>query len=312
MKIAIMGTGGVGGYYGGLLALHGQEVTFLARRGEHLQAIRKEGLQVYSLHGDFTVRPARATDTPAEVGPVDLVLVCTKTYSTEAVISSLQPLVGPQTVVVSLQNGIDAAERLGAALGKSHVLGGATWLSSAVAAPGVIRQVSQFRRVVIGELDGSVTPRVQAIADAFRPTGVTIEVSENISKILWTKFLFIAAVSGVGALTRLELGGFRHVPETRLLLAGMMHEVEALARLEGVGLDPDVVEQTLAFIDRSDPGIKPSMQRDVEQGCEFELESLVGVVGRKGRVLGVPTPIAEMLYAALLPVLLRAGEASRA
>jgi 2-dehydropantoate 2-reductase len=307
MKIAIIGTGGVGGYYGGLLARYGQEVTFLARR-LHLEAIRRDGLQVRSLHGDFTIRPARATDMPSEVGPVDLVLVCTKTYSTDAVVQAMQPLVGPQTVVVSLQNGIDAAERIGTVIDMSHILGGATWLSSAVEAPGVIRQVSQFRRVVIGELDGSITPRVRAIAGLFSPTGVTIEVSENITKVLWTKFVFIAAVSGVGALTRLELGNFCRVPETRALLAGLMREVEALARLEGIALDADVVQQTLAFIDKSDPHIKPSMQRDVERGNQFELESLIGVVGRKGRTLGVPTPIADMIYAILLPVLLKAGK----
>ena len=307
MKIAIMGTGGVGGYYGGLLARHGQEVVFLARHS-HLEAIRRDGLQVRSLHGDFTIRPARATDDPSEVGPVDLVLVCTKTYSTEAVIQTMQPLVGPQTAVFSLQNGIDAAERIGAAIGIPHLLGGATWLSSAVEAPGVIRQVSQFRRVVIGELDGSLTPRVRAIADLFIPTGVTIEVSENISKVLWTKFVFIAAVSGVGALTRLELGDFRRVPETRALLAGLMREVEALAFASGITLYADLVQQTLTFIDQSDPHIKPSMQRDVETGNKFELEALIGVVERKGRTLGIPTPLADMVYATLLPVLLKAGK----
>jgi 2-dehydropantoate 2-reductase len=306
MKIAIVGAGGVGGYYGGLLARNGQQVAFIAR-GAHLEAIRRDGLQVKSIHGDFSVRPARATALPAEVGPVDLVLVCTKTYSTAEILPALPALLHPETMVISLQNGIDAAERLGATLGRRHVLAGATWLSSAIEAPGIIRQVSQFRRVVIGELDGSLTPRLQTVAAAFEPTGVTIEVSQSILSILWTKFVFIAAVSGIGALTRLELGDFRSVPETRALLSGMMGEVQALARLEAVPLEAGVIEQTLAFIDRSDPHIKPSMQLDVEKGNRFELEALIGVIVSKGREHSLPTPIADMVYAALLPVLQKAG-----
>jgi 2-dehydropantoate 2-reductase len=307
MKIVVLGTGGVGGYYGGLLALHGQDVTFIAH-GAHLEAIRRNGLQVKSIHGDFHIQPARATDNPAEVGQADLVLVCTKTYSTDSAAQSIRPIVGPQTAVISLQNGVDAAERIGSVLGMEHMLGGATWLSSAVELPGVIRQVSQFRRVVIGELDGSTTPRVQAIAEVFRPTGITFEITENISKVLWTKFVFIAAVSGVGSLTRLSIGEYRAIPETRRLLTGLMSEIELIARARGVALDTDIVEQTLAFIDKSDPHIKPSMQRDVERGTEFELESLIGVVGRKARECGIPTPLAEMIYAILLPLLLKAGK----
>ncbi len=306
MKIVILGTGGVGGYYGGRLALHGQEVTFIAR-GAHLEAIRKKGLQVKSVHGDFHIQPARATDNPSVVGGADLILVCTKTYSTDAATQLIQSIVGPQTTVISLQNGIDAAERIGSVLGMEHMLGGATWLSAAVEAPGVIRQFSQVHRVVIGELDGRNTARVQAVAEAFRPTGVTIEVTEDISKILWTKFLFIAAVSGIGSLTRLELGEFRAVSETRRLLTGLMSEVEAVARAQGVALDANVVEETLAFLDSNAPHIKSSMQRDVEAGNQFELEAIIGVVGRKGRECGVFTQIADMVYASLLPILVKAG-----
>jgi len=307
MKVAIVGAGGVGGYYGGLLAREGQEVTFVAR-GQHLEAMRKDGLQIKSIHGDFTVQPACATDHLADIGPVDLVLICTKTYAMDAILPQLPALIGPQTVVVSLQNGIDAAERLGAAVGRQHVLGGATWLSSAVEAPGVIRQFFQFRRVVIGELDGTVTPRARAVAEAFSPTGVTFEISENIAKILWTKFVFIASISGVGSLTRLELGAYRQVPETRALLAGLMGEVASLASREGVSLDADVVEKTLQFIDQSEAHIKPSMQRDVENRKIFELDAMIGVIGRKARQHNLPTPIADMVYGSLLPGFLAAGK----
>ena len=301
MKIAVMGSGGVGGYYGGLLARAGHEVTLIAR-GAHLSALRADGLQVKSVHGDFAVVPVRATDTPAEIGPVDLVLVCVKTPDTDQAARAILPMVGVETTVLSLQNGVEAAERIGAVVGMEHVVGGATWISSALESPGVIRQVSQFRRIVVGELDGRVTPRVEAVADALGSTGVTVELSDDILRVIWTKFVFIAAISGVGSLTRLEIGEYRHVAETRALLVALMREVETVARASGVALETDVVDQVLAIVDGAAPDIKPSMQRDVERGHRSELESMIGVIGRKGRALGVPTVVADMIYAVLLPV----------
>ena len=305
MKIAVMGSGGVGGYYGGLLARAGHDVTFIAR-GAHLAALLADGLQVHSVHGDLNVAPVKATDAPAEVGPVDVVLVCVKTPDTDQAAQVIRPLVGPDTTVTSLQNGVDAAERIGAVVGLEHVLGGVTWISSAVAAPGVIRQVSQFRRVVLGELDGRITPRAEALYEAFTGAGITVELAEDIRKVLWTKFTFIAAISGVGSLTRLEIGDYRAVPETRALLVSLMCEVEAVARASGVALDADVVEATLALVDSVAPTIKPSMQRDVEAGRRSELDAMVGVIRRQGRELGVPTPAADVVYAALLPAELKA------
>jgi 2-dehydropantoate 2-reductase len=305
MKILVMGTGGVGGYYGGLLAQQGNEVTFISR-GAHLYAIRHEGLKVKSIHGDFTVFPASATEDPAKVEPVDLVLFCVKTYNTDDAAQAIRPVVGPQTVVLSLQNGIDAAERIGSIIGMEHVVGGATWLSSAVESPGAIKQISQFRRIVFGELAGGRSERIQSIFEVLNPTGITVEISENIQKVLWTKFVFISAVSSIGSLTRLPMGDYRSVPETRLLLSSIMHEVEALARAQGAALDDDVVAKSLEFMDNSGPHIKPSMQLDVESGRRTELESMVGVIGRKGRELGIPTPTADFVYGALLPVELKA------
>jgi 2-dehydropantoate 2-reductase len=301
MKILVMGTGGVGGYYGGLLAQQGNEVTFISR-GAHLYAIRHEGLKVKSIHGDFSVLPANATDDPARAEPVDLVLFCVKTYNTDEAAQAILPAVGPQTVVLSLQNGVDAAERIGAIVGLEHVVGGATWLSSAVESPGVIKQISQFRRIVFGELAGGRSERIQSIFQVLNPTGVTVEISESIQKVLWTKFVFISAVSSVGSLTRLPMGEYRSIPETRFLLSSIMHEVEALARAQGIALDEDVVAKSLEFIDNSGPHIKPSMQLDVESGRRTELESMVGVIGRKGRKLNIPTPTADFAYSALLPV----------
>jgi 2-dehydropantoate 2-reductase len=300
MKIAIMGTGGVGGYYGGLIAQQGHDVTFIAR-GAHLKAIQENGLQVKSIFGDFQVKPAQATDNASQIGPVELVIFCTKTYSIDEAAGQIKPLVASKTTVLPLQNGIDAAERIGAILGMEHVIGGVTWISSAVEAPGVIKQISQFRRVVLGELDRRLTPRIQAIHKAFADTGITAELSENILKILWTKFVFISTASSLGSLTRLTIGQYRSVPETRVMMTSLMKEVVAVARAQGVELDEDVVQKSLDFIDTAAPQIKPSMQLDVEAGRRSELESMVGVIGRKGRELGVATPIADTVYAFLLP-----------
>jgi 2-dehydropantoate 2-reductase len=305
MKILIMGTGGVGGYYGGLLAQQGHEVTFIAR-GAHLYALRHEGLNVKSVHGDFYIVPVNATDDPINVGPVDLILFCVKTYSTDDAAQAIRPAVGARTAVISLQNGVDAAERIGKVIGAEHVVGGATWLSSAVESPGVIRQISQFRRVVFGEPGGGRSERVESIFEVLNQTGITVEISENIRKVLWTKFVFISAVSSIGSLTRLPMGEYRSVPQSRALITSIMQEVEALARAQGVLLDPDVVQKTLEFMDSAAPHIKPSMQLDVESGRRTELESMIGVIGRKGRELGVATPVADFVYSALLPVELKA------
>ena len=305
MRIAIVGSGGLGSYYGGLLARTGHEVTFIAR-GAHLAALREKGLQVISVHGDFHVAPVRATADPAEAGPVDLVLVCVKTTAIDTAAKAARAMVGPDTVVMGLQNGIDAAERIGAAVGMDHVLGAVTWIAANIEAPGVIRQLSTFRRIVLGELDGRDTPRLQRTVEALRRMGITIEPTGAIRKVMWTKFVFIAGFSGVGTVARLEVGGYRSVPETRAMMTRMMREVEALARAAGVDLDRDVVDQALAVIDGAAPAMKTSMQRDVEAGRPSELESMIGVITRKGRELGVATPTADLVYAALLPLELNA------
>lgn len=301
MKIVVMGAGGAGGYYGGLLSRQGHDVTLVAR-GEHLAAIQKNGLQVKSVFGDFTVFPAKATERPAQTEIPDLILFCTKTYSTDEALERMMPVVGKDTTVLSLQNGIDAAERIGKLVGIEHMIGGATWISSAVEAPGVIKQVSDFRRIVIGELNGEMTPRIEAIHQAFKDTGITAELSDYILKVLWTKFVFISAASSFGSLTRLPMAEYRHIPETRALIVQLMRETEALARSQGVYLDADVKEKALAFIDNAGPTIKASMQLDVESEHPSEIESILGVIGRKGRETGIPTPVADAIYAMLLPV----------
>jgi 2-dehydropantoate 2-reductase len=305
MRIAMVGSGGLGGYYGGMLALAGHEVTFLAR-GAHLAALHTKGLQVKSVHGDFNVTAVRATSDPAEARPADLVLVCVKTPALDAAAKAARVMVAPNGVVVGFQNGIDAAERIGAEVGMDRVLGAVTWIAANIEAPGVIRQVSAFRRIVLGELDGQDTHRLQRTVEALRRTGITIEPTGTIRKVMWTKFVFIAGFSGVSSVTRLEVGDYRSVTEPRTLMTSLMREVEALARASGVDLDRDVVDQAFAVIDGAAPSMKTSMQRDVEAGRPSELESMIGVITRKGRELGVATPTADLVYAALLPLELKA------
>ena len=308
MKIAVIGVGGIGGYYGALLAHSGEEVSFVARSA-HLEAIRKNGLTIKSIHGDFIANPARVTDNPAEIGPVDLVLFCVKTYDTDEAAQAIKPIIRKEsadTAVLSLQNGVDAVEQIGKVVGVEHMLAGATWISSAIEAPGVIRQISDYRRVVIGEPDGKITPRLEAISNAFQKTGITLEQSTEIQKIIWHKFMFLCATSGFGSLTRLPVANYRSVPETRTLIKRLMKEVQALAQAQGIRLDGDIIEKSLAFMDSVAPKIKPSMQLDVEAGHKTEIESIIGVMGRKGREFGIATPVADMLYAFLLPVDLNA------
>jgi len=300
MRIAIMGSGGVGGYFGGLLAHAGHDVTCIAR-GEHLRAIREHGLHVESVHGNFVVAPARATDDLAIVGPVDCVLFATKTYHIETAAATMRPLIGPDTSVLPLHNGIDAAERTAAILGARPVLGGLCYVGSMIAAPGRIKQVSQFRRVIVGELRGPISPRVEAIVAALADAGAQTEATDDIQKARWTKFIFIAPFSGVGSVARVPAGKIVGCPETRALLEAAMCEVEAVARAAGIALDADIVAKTMAFCDNMTPGQTASMQRDIMDGKPSELESMIGVLVRLGAELGVPVPVFRFFYAALLP-----------
>ncbi|MCX7982712.1 MAG: 2-dehydropantoate 2-reductase [Syntrophales bacterium] len=300
MKFAIMGTGGIGGYYGALLARNGEDVTFIAR-GLHLEAIREKGLKIKSVLGDFEINPAQATADTTQLSQVDVVLFTTKTYQTEEAAKLIKPIIGPQTVVISLQNGVDAADKIGAIVGMEHMLGGATWCSAAIEAPGVIGHYSQFRRIALGELDGRITFRLRSLAEILESAGITVEVSENIKKVLWTKFTFIAPLSLLGSLTRLPLGDYRNVRESRALLTEAIKEVISVAHAEGIDLDEQVLTNTLAFIDAGEPGIKTSMQRDVESGKPSELEAMIGTLVRLGKKHHLPLPVMEFGYAVLKP-----------
>jgi 2-dehydropantoate 2-reductase len=301
MRAAVLGAGGLGGYFGALLARAGHEVTFIAR-GDHLQAMRGRGLQVHSVHGDFVVSPAHATDRPEEVGPVDLVLFAVKTYHIDEAARLLPALVGPGTTVITTQNGVDAAERAASAVGQPAVMPGAAWIASGVESPGVIRQLTTVRRLVFGEPDGQVSPRAEAILAAFQPTGAQVEISTDIRKVLWTKFLFLASWSGMTSLARLPSGDVRASAEAMQVVQEAMAEVEQVARARGIALDADVVEKALAFVRNLEPESTTSMQRDVAAGRRLEIEALSGSVVRHGQETGIATPVHRFMYACLKPL----------
>lgn len=301
MKFAIFGTGGVGGYFGGRLAQAGENVVFIAR-GEHLKAIREYGLRVESVNDDFTIHPAQATDDPASLGEVDFVLAAVKGWQLPAAILQMRPLVGAHTTVLWLGNGIEGADMMVEAFGRARVIGGLCRISSFVGGAGVIRHVGISPGIVFGELDSAQSPRVDALQAAFaRCAGLRVEVPENIHVAMWEKFIFIAAVSGVGTVTRRPVGGYRAIPESRALLIAALEETAALGRARGVPLDAGVTARILANIDASASGITPSMQKDMMGGRPSELETQTGYVTRLGRALGIPTPTHDFIYAALLP-----------
>ncbi len=299
MKIAVMGAGGVGGFYGGLLAKGGQDVTFIAR-GAHLEALRKTGLKVESQSaGDFALPKVAATDSPAGIGPVDLVLMTTKAYDLEGAARTLLPILRQDSLVLPLLNGVDIADRLAAVLGAERVLGGMCQVSSSIKAPGHIRQVGPLNKIVFGELAGGITPRAQAVLDAFKAAGINAELSASIQVDLWKKYLFIGAAGGLCALTRCTLGPVLKDPDTRAMFVGCAQEIEALARRKGVPLPATVVQDTVAFCDKLPFETRPSLLLSLEQGKPLELDALSGTAARMGRELGVPTPINQFITAAL-------------
>jgi 2-dehydropantoate 2-reductase len=301
MKYAIFGTGGVGGYFGGRLAQVGKDVTFIAR-GEHLRAIRERGLRVESIYGGFTVQPAQATDDPASVGAVDVVLVAVKAWQLGEAIQQMKPLVGAHTSVVWLGNGIEGTDRFVTAFGRERVVGGLCRISSFIGGPGLVQHVGVQPYIAFGELDQSHSPRVEALRAAFaRFPELRVEVPANIHVTLWEKFIFIAAVSGVGTVTRQPMGVYRAIPESRAMLVTALEETAAVGRARGVPLDAEVAQKILANIDQSAPSLLASMQKDIIEGRPSELEAQTGAVTRLGHTLGVRTPTHDFIYAALLP-----------
>jgi len=306
MRIAILGTGGVGGYFGGRLAQTGADVVFIAR-GEHLQAMRQHGLKIDSIKGDFVVHPIQATDDPGEIDPVDVVLVGVKAWQVSEAVQAIRPLVGPETFVVPLLNGVEAPTQLAEILGIEHVVGGLCGCISFIAGPGHIRHVGADPFIHFGELDNRPSERVESLRRAFaQATGVTVEIPPDIQVAMWRKFLMLASWSGIGSITRAPLGTFLGLPGTRQMLQGVMQEVFSVAHARDIALPKDVVGKTLAFMDSLPPSATASMQRDIMEGRPSELEAQTGAAVRLGQAVGVATPLNTFIYNSLLPLELKA------
>ena len=298
MKIAVMGAGGVGGYFGARLAASGEQVHFIAR-GAHLEAIQNTGLQVYSANGDILVKPARATSNPASVGPVDLVIVAVKLWSTEQALRDAGPLIGPDTAVVSFQNGVVAVDAIAKIYGDQRTLGGVAQIAAVIEEPGVIRHTGTMAVLVVGELDGRPSTRAQRFVDACKRAGIEARLSDDIRKSIWEKYSFLVAASAMTGLTRLPLGAVREDPDTRALMSQIMSEVAAVGRAMGVRLDVDLVEKLLQRLDGLPRGMVASMLGDLERGNRLELPWLSGGVVQMGKELNVPTPANSFVVAAL-------------
>ena len=300
MRVAIAGTGGLGGYYGAMLARAGHEVTCIAR-GAHLQAIRERGLTLRSEEaGDFTVAVA-ASDDPGAIGPVDLVIFGVKAYDTDALAARLLPLMGPDTLVLSIQNGIDNEERIGRVVGPGAVLGGVVYRTAHVAAPGLIVEGGLSGVLRFGELAGGTSPRAERLLATLREAGLAAELSADIRAELWEKLLANISIGSVSGLTRLSYRELLACPETFALCRGLMEEAVAVAVALGVALPDGVVERQLAMLAGASAAVRSSLSRDLEAGRRIEIEALNGAIVRLGREQRVPTPLNFAIYAALKP-----------
>jgi len=298
MRIAVFGTGGVGGYFGGRLAQAREEITFIAR-GEHLRTIKEHGLKVDSTNGDFVIYPAKATDDVNEVGAVDLVLLGVKAWQVPEAAHAMKPLVGPNTTVLPLQNGVDAVSQLVSELGLNNVIGGLCRIVSFVVEPGHIRHAGFTPSIIIGELDNRRTNRIETIEQVFKHAGLDITIARDIQVALWTKFLFIASFSGVGAMANAPAGVIRADPKWRSQILSAMEEIYALAHARGIKLPPDSVATVMASIDALPEDATSSMQRDIAAGKPSELESQNGAVVRMARESGVDAPTHTLIYQTL-------------
>jgi 2-dehydropantoate 2-reductase len=301
VKIAVMGAGGVGSYIGALLARTGAEVTLVCR-GAHLAAIRTDGLRVTGHDGEAATTTIAATDDPATVGPVDVIVQSVKLYDLAAASQQMLPMVGPDTMVVPVQNGVTAPEEIGAIVGPTHVVGGAVFINSTVVAPGVVRCRSDINALVFGELDGRASQRVAAFREVCVSAGIDARVSDSVQTEQWRKFVPVAGLSAIGCLSRQPIGPIREDRKLRALYRQAMTEVVALATAEGVTLESGIVEHMLTLAQRYQPDAKVSMLEDLEAGRPLELDWLSGYVSREARQLGVSTPFHDVAYTCLKPL----------
>jgi len=304
MRIGIIGIGGVGGYYGGKLALKysgrsRHEVIFFAR-GAHLAAIRKDGLKLVTVDGEYLVRPMQATDNPGEMGPLDLAIFCTKSYGLEDAARAVAGNLGEDSVVLPLLNGVDITDRLRAVLPRGTVLYGGVFISSAIQGPGVVKQMGGTGQLFFGPADPADVEKFRPIETLLQEAGIKAELSAEPLLPLWTKYIFIGPMAGVTSLTGKPFGEVLGSADDRALVEGMMKEIEAVARKKGVNFPPDIVQASLAKAAAFAPSTKTSMQLDYERGNRTELDIFTAYMVKAGKEFGIPVPLHKKVYAELL------------
>jgi 2-dehydropantoate 2-reductase len=296
MKIAVMGSGGVGGFYGGHLARVGCDVSFVAR-GAHLQAMRERGLTIESeAHGDVHLPQVKVTDDPASIGTVDLVILAVKLWDIEDAAKKLKPIVGPHTAVLSLQNGVIKDDILRREFGDAAVMGGVGYVATHISRPGVIHQTGKLQRLLFGEYDGRRSARAEALLAAAQRTGIDVELAADIRRTLWEKYVFLVGLSGSTTTMRLPIGPIRENPQTRAFLHDLMRETVAVGRAHGVALPQDYADQRLAFADTVAADMTSSMHHDLERGNRLEVAWLSGGVVQLGKAVNVPTPVNRAVW----------------
>lgn len=298
MRIAVFGTGAVGGYFGGRLAAAGEDVSFIAR-GAHLAALQRDGLRITSPKGDVHVA-VTATDDPAAIGPVDVVLFTVKLYDVEASAARLQPLIGPDTVVITLQNGVEAVDMAARHVGADHVAGGVAYIVAVVDEPGHVRHTTADR-LVFGEADGWMSERLRRVQEAGRKAGFTADLTVSIELELWIKFVRLSTWSGITSATRSSMGVIRQHPALLAMMDAMLGEAMAVGRARGITFPDGLVEGTRQMVQNFPAGSRSSMLDDLERGRRLELPWLSGAVARMGEERGVPTPTHAFVNAILLP-----------
>ena len=294
-----MGSGGVGGYFGARLQQGGADVTFIAR-GAHLAAMRESGLSIESAHAPIHLPKVKATDDPATIGPVDIVLFSVKLWDTESAARSLKLIVGPHTGIISLQNGVQKDDVLRGVFGADAVMGGVAYMATTIGRPGVIVQTGTMQRMVFGEYDGHRSPRAEALLAAAKSGGINAEISDDIRRAIWEKYVFLVGMSGATTSIRLPLGPIRSNPHTREFLLDLMRETVAVGRAQGVNLPPDFADQRMPFIDQLPADMTASMHHDLQRGRPLEVRWLSGGVAEMGAAAGVPTPINRAVYDVLI------------
>lgn len=301
MKIIIYGTGGVGGYFGARLAQSGNNVVFIAR-GKHLEAIQKNGLQLKSIKGNYTISPANATDDVSSITNPDLIIIATKTWQLEEVAKKCKPILSSNTIVLSLLNGADNAQKLTKIIPKKHVIGGLCKIVSKIEDYGIINHLAIEPYIGFGELDNTETSRVLKLQEVFNKAGIFNQIPNDIEATIWSKFLFITTISALGGLTRSPIGILRSMPELRKLMISTAEEIVTIAKAKNININQETIKQSFKTIDNLPFETTASLQRDIMSGKPSELESQVGAVHKMGEELDIETPVNSFVYHCLLPL----------